>query len=256
MDETLPVPVPVPDSDPTAAVVALAARYKRARGPVMSLVQSLGGKIENRMEALPDSVKARIETVAEDALRRSYGLAAKGRAAPDLGERGHLAIASLAGAAGGLGGLPTALAELPVTVTVIFHAIQKVAEAHGFDPDDPQIRAEALRVFAAGSPLAEDDGVNTTFLGARLTITGPALNRLIAAVAPRLATVLGQKLAAQAVPVLGAAAGAALNYAFLAYYRELAHVRFGLLRLVRAHDPQRILAAFAEAVGQPGVPRA
>ena len=90
-----------------------------------------------------------------------------GRHAPDLGPRGPMALAMLTGAAGGLGGLPTALAELPVTVTVFLHAIRRAAIEEGFDPDDPAIRAEALRVFAAGSPLASDDGINTGFLGAR-----------------------------------------------------------------------------------------
>ena len=64
-----------------------------------------------------------------------------------------------------------------------------------------------------------------------MTVTGVALQRLISRVAPRLATVLGQKLAAQTVPLLGAAAGAATNYAYTGYYGEMAHVHFGLRRL-------------------------
>ncbi len=107
--------------------------------------------------------------------------------------------------------------------------------------------AECLKVFAAGSPLATDDGVDTTFLSARLTLTGPALQGLITAVAPKLAAVLTQKLAAQAVPLLGAVSGAALNAAFLTYYRELAAIRFALLRLGRDEDEAAILAAFKAA---------
>ena len=64
-----------------------------------------------------------------------------------------------------------------------------------------------------------------------MAVTGPAIKSLIARVAPRLATVLGQKLAAQTVPVLGAAAGAATNYAYTSYYQQMAHVHFGLRRL-------------------------
>ena len=57
------------------------------------------------------------------------------------------------------------------------------------------------------------------------------MHGLIGKVAPRLATAMGQKLAAQTVPVLGAAAGAATNYAYTSYYQQMAHVHFGLLRL-------------------------
>ncbi|MEP1520561.1 MAG: EcsC family protein, partial [Ascidiaceihabitans sp.] len=52
----------------------------------------------------------------------------------------------------------------------------------------------------------------------------------------RLAVVLGQKLAAQAVPVLGAVAGAATNYAYTSYYTDIAHVHFGLRKLAIEAD--------------------
>jgi uncharacterized protein (DUF697 family) len=57
------------------------------------------------------------------------------------------------------------------------------------------------------------------------------MQSLIAKVAPRLAVVMGQKLAAQAVPVLGAVAGAATNYAYTSYYEDMAHIHFGLRKL-------------------------
>ena len=133
---------------------------------------------------------------------------------------------------------------------------RRAAAEEGFDPDDPAIRLEALRVFAAGSPLAMDDGVNTGFFGARMAVTGPALQRVLAGVAPRLASALGQKLMAQAVPVLGAIAGAGLNAAFLGYYREVAHVRFALLRLCERHGTEQVIAAFGKAVQPARVTRA
>lgn len=77
------------------------------------------------------------------------------------------------------------IAELPVTITVILRAIRAEARKAGFDPAEEGIRAACLEVFAAGSPLASDDGVNTSFLSARLTLTGPALQKLVATVAPR-----------------------------------------------------------------------
>jgi hypothetical protein len=98
--------------------------------------------------------------------------------------------------------------------------------------------------------------VNTSFLTARLTLTGSAVQNLIASVAPKLAAVLGQRLAAQAVPVLGAVTGAALNAAFLSYYREVARIRFALLRLAEVHGAEPMLAAFAAAVEPPKIIRA
>ena len=70
------------------------------------------------------------------------------------------------------------------------------------------------------------------------------MQNLIAQVAPKLGIVLGQKLAAQAVPVLGAVAGAATNYVYSGYYREMARVHFSLRRLaVDADVPHNELVA-------------
>jgi EcsC protein family len=131
---------------------------------------------------------------------------------------------------------------------VILHAIRAAAVEAGYDPEEPWVKAECLKVFGAGTPLAADDGINTSFLSARLTVTGPAVQKIIATVAPKLAAAMGQKLMAQAVPILGAVSGAALNAAFLSYYREVARIRFRLMRLAEVHGVEPVLEAFAEAV--------
>ncbi|MFN3577562.1 MAG: EcsC family protein [Tabrizicola sp.] len=242
-----------PTSDLAAAVAELARRYRRANGPVIRLVNRLGGAFEAQLSALPESVRGQIERVIAQALEASYGVAAR---TPDLGPRGPMAAVIASGAAGGAGGLPTAVAELPVTVTLFLNAIRAEARAAGLDPDEDWVRAECLRVFSAGSPLTQDDGVNTSFIGSRLALTGSAVRNLIAAIAPKLAAVLGQKLAAQAVPLLGAVSGAALNAAYLAFYREVARVRFALLKLAEVHGTEAVEAEFRLAVTPPRVIRA
>ena len=250
MDQKVPALV---SSDLAAEVADLAARYKRANGPVMRLVSRLGGTLESQFSALPDSLRDRLERVTAQALERSYGLAGR---TPDLGARGPMAAVIATGAAGGAGGIATALAELPVTVTLFLNAIRAVAAEAGLDPEADWVRAECLQVFAAGSPLAQDDGVNTSFLAARLTLSGAAVHNLITTIAPKLAVVLGQKLVAQAVPVIGAVSGATLNVAFLNYYREIARVRFALLRLAEIHGADQVQEEFRLAVTPPKIIRA
>lgn len=240
-----PLPA-LPDDDPEAEIQRLAQDLRRANGPVMALVNRLGGRLEEQLGFLPERSRAHLERAVGAALSASYGAARQSERLGAPGPRGRMAAAVTAGALGGAGGLATALAELPVTVTLFLGAIRDEARRAGLDPDDPVIRAECLRIFGAGSPLAEDDGVNTSFLSARLTVTGPALQKVIATVAPRFAAALGQKLAAQAVPLLGALSGGALNAAFLSYYREVARIRFALLALARRHGPE-VMARFAAA---------
>ena len=71
------------------------------------------------------------------------------------------------------------------------------------------------------------------------------------AVAPRLSVVLGQKLAAQSVPVLGAIAGGGTNYVYTRYYQQIAPVCIsGYVRLAVdadiSHDELVRKLSFAE----------
>lgn len=241
--------------DPAPEIARLALQYRRANGPVITLVNRLGLRLEEQVQGLPPAFRARLEAAVAEALARAFKVARLGRFAPATGPAGARALAALTGAAGGAGGLVTALAEIPVTVTVFLHAIAREAAAEGFDPEDPGVQAECLRVLASGTPLADDDGVDTSFLGARLALTGGAVQKLIATVAPAVASLLTRRLAAQAVPVLGAVTGAALNAAYLGYYREMAAVRFGLMRLAATHGAEPVLAGFVHATGKAPVLR-
>jgi hypothetical protein len=250
MDMTDVTPLAPGPADLADEIQALARRQARANGPLIALVTRLGGTLEGQLKLFPESVRAQILRVTEAALQGAWEMSARGAPlAERAGARGTYAAAVAAGAAGGAGGLPSALAELPVTVTLILTAIRAEAAAQGFDPEDPAIRTAAIEVFGAGSAMSTaDDGINTAFLSARLTLTGPALQKVIATVAPKLATALGQKLAAQAVPVVGAISGAAINAAFLTFYREMAAIRFALLRLAGRHGEAAVAAAWRAAV--------
>lgn len=252
MTQTL---VPTPLSPSTEAEIArLAKRAQKAGGPMMRIINLAGGQAEGMLGKLPQGVRDRLEDVTGSALERCYGAAAGVRRSgvlPDAGKHGHKIAVAMSGGAGGFGGLGSAVLELPATVSVFFAAIQKIAASHGFDPDDEAIRLECLRVFGSGSPLEEDDGVNTGFLASRIVLNGAGAHAMIARIAPRFAIAMGQKLAAQTVPVIGAVTGAAINVAFLRYYEELAHVRFALMKLARSHAEGEVLHAFRAANAKP-----
>jgi hypothetical protein len=226
--------LPVTDPKLVTELDALARRHRGASGPVMQVLGFLGGSAEGLVNRLPAGVRTGLEGATERALDTAMAAARRSRGVvADRPDWVNTALATAMGAAGGFGGLPGALAELPFTVTMLLRAIQGIAAEHGFDPASDEVRLECLRVFASAGPLARDDGTDMGFFTAKVTITGTGLSGLIARVAPRLSVVLGEKLAAQTAPVLGAVAGAAVNYAFTSYYQEIARVHFGLKRLAR-----------------------
>ncbi|WP_299611512.1 EcsC family protein [uncultured Tateyamaria sp.] len=234
MNEIIPVSDPL---DTEAELERLARRYKAAGGFGIQLLNTLGTGADGLLSRLPKPVRDQLNDASRVALTQALGAASKSRGVvPDQAEWLNVTVSAAMGAAGGFGGLPTALAELPVTTTLLLRVIEGVAVEHGFDPTTDSVRFDCVQVFAAAGPLEHDDGSDIAFLTTRLAMSGGAMQKLIAAVAPRLAVVLGQKMAAQTVPVLGAAAGAAINFSYTKYYTDMAHVHFGVRRLAVEAD--------------------
>lgn len=223
---------PIGDPSVHAEIDRLAREYRSAGGMGMELLGAVGGSAEVALRRLPRVVRSRLDRITLTGLERAVDVASRSRGlVRDRSDWVNRLASTASGAIGGVGGLPGAMIELPVTITMLMRAIMAIAAEHGFDPDDESVKMEALKVFAAAGPLSEDDGTDLGLLAAKLSITGQTLNGLMVKVAPRLAAVLGQKLAAQAVPLLGAVAGATINYTFAQYYQQIARVHFGLLRL-------------------------
>jgi hypothetical protein len=253
------LPEPPGNLDVEAELDALAKRYRAAGGVGIQLLNLIGGQAENLLEKLPAPVRDGLGNQTERALRAALKAAQGSRQrVPDQPGWLNRAVTTAMGAAGGFGGLPSALAELPVTTTVLLRAIQGIAAEHGFDPEEEGVQFDCIQVFATAGPLEEDDGSDLAFLSTRVLVTGSAVQALIARVSPRLAVVLGQKLAAQTVPVLGAVAGAATNYAYTSYYQQMAHVHFGLRRLAITadRDQDELIDALRGRVQRPGIKRA
>ncbi len=245
---------PIDKAAVAARLDALVLRHARAGNLGIQVLNVVGGRAEALLERLPEGVRGRLEGGTEQALAMAMGAAQRSRGVVGS-QPGWLnrAVTTAMGAAGGFGGLPSALAELPITTTILLRAIQDVASENGFDPTEEGVRFDCVQVFAAAGPLDHDDGADLAFLTTRVAVTGKAMQALIARVAPRLSMVLGQKLAAQTIPVLGAAAGAATNYAFTSYYQQMAHVHFGLRRLAIEADLSHaeVLEAFRQKAAAP-----
>lgn len=220
-----------------AELDALAQRYQAANGLGINLLNLIGGKVESLLAQMPAGVSTQLGQATEQALHLAMQAAQQSRRVlPAQSRRVNRMLSTAMGAAGGAAGLPGALVELPATTAFLLRTIQDGAASEGFDPNAQNVMFDCLRVFASAGPLARDDGSDTAFVSLRLSLSGQALNQVILTVAPRLATAMGHKLAAQSVPILGAAAGATVNYVYSGYYHEVARVHFGLRRLAIEAD--------------------
>ena len=73
---------------------------------------------------------------------------------------------------------------------------------------------------------------------------GPVLLRFITQVASRFGLVVTQKVAAQALPVIGALGGAAVNYAFMEHFQDVARGHFTVRRLERTYGKELVRSEY------------
>ena len=86
--------------------------------------------------------------------------------------------------------------------------------------------------------------------------TAPVILRFVSQIATRFGVVVSQKLAAQAVPIIGAAGGAAINYAFIDHFQTVARGHFTVRRLERLYGPTLVRAEYDAALREPAPPSA
>jgi len=175
----------------------------------------------------------------------------------------HKSLASLTGAAGGAAGLVALPVELPVSTVLILRGIADVARAEGEDLTEAQTRIACMEVFALGGRSPDDDLLDSTYFAARAVLaksvseaakfaaaqgaakeSAPVIVKLISEIASRFGVAVSQKAAAQAVPVLGAVGGAAINYAFMDHFLGLARGHFTVRRLERLHGPDLVRSEY------------
>jgi hypothetical protein len=184
---------------------------------------------------------------------------AEHRARPRL----HKAAATLSGAAGGAFGMMALALELPVSTTILCRTIADIARENGEDLSSPAVQMACLEVFALGGPAASDDAGETGYFAIRTALaravsqaaeyvatnavtseSAPALVRLLALIAARFKVQVSQKAAAMAVPVIGAAGGAAVNYLFIDHFQAMSRGHFTIRRLERRYGEAAVRAAY------------
>ena len=175
----------------------------------------------------------------------------------------HKALAAASGAVGGGFGLAALPVELPISTIIMLRSIGDIARSEGEDLADPETALACLQVFALGTRDGEANAAESGYFAARgllatsvaeaarfvaergvLAEGAPVLVRFIAQVASRFGVVVTQKLAAQAMPVIGALGGAAVNYAFIDHFQEVARAHFVVRRLERRYGKDTVRAAY------------
>src|SRR5580704_796009 len=248
----------------TSLAIRLSSILGRQAGAIASLVPANIAEIASR--------------AAEAAIRSGLNFALRSLAGKPLRDRRrmHKSIAVLAGAAGGAFGISSLPVELPFSTTIMLRSIADIARAEGQDLADPKTALACLEVFALGGRdgsnrdidvpdsnfsdgavletgyfalraiLAKSVTEAASYLAGRAAASeaAPALVRLVSQIGTHFGVVVSQKLVAQSVPLIGAAGGAAINYAFADHFQTIARGHFTVLRLERRYGARIIRAEY------------
>lgn len=275
-------------SDQDRADIAAAVAYLEQPSFLFRVADAVGQPAHALMGRVPARLQQAVAKATEKALHQALNLAiySLGEAKSQAPSPGmHAASAAAVGGLGGLLGLATLPLELPVSTALMLRSIAEIARSEGADLSDPAVRLECLSVLALGgrmpapidAEVVEETGEKTSESGywqARLGLSlalrsaahalggaagrgvvtrlavesSPVLMRLLGLLAARFQVVVGEKAMAQAVPVLGAAAGAALNAAFAEHYNQVARHHFRLRRLERQVGAAAVQQAYLQAL--------
>jgi EcsC protein family len=181
----------------------------------------------------------------------------------------HRGLATASGAIGGTFGLAALPVELPASTIIMLRSIADIARREGEDLSDPEVALCCVEVFALGGRAGSKDASESGYFAVRSvlakTVTeaarfitergvikegAPILLKFVTQVAARFGLVVSQKVAAQALPVVGALGGAAVNYAFLEHFQEIARGHFTVRRLERIYGADRVRAEYELIAGR------
>ena len=253
------------------ADLAAAKRLLENPGLAARLTSLLGTPLERGFKLLPANWNAKIQSATHRALETALHVALGTLADPppptpaprSPTNRLHKGLVAATGAGGGAFGLAALAVELPISTTIMLRSIADVARSQGEDLASSPGKRACLEVFARGGRSPRDDASESGYFLVRAALakaigeatehiaargaareSAPALVRLISVIAARFGVVVSEKAAAVAVPVLGAAGGAAINVLFLDHFQKMAQGHFTVRRLERTHGGPAVKAAY------------
>ena len=242
---------------------ALATAVQRLESPsLVGRLAVLAGKPVGLVQsALPATASTAVAKLAKNALERALDVALFSLQYRSIigGRKLHSGLACASGAIGGAFGLAALAVELPVSTTIMLRAIAAIAQEEGEDLGDPRTGLACLEVFALGGPAASETGAEADYFAVRAILArgvveiaelgidrgavqegAPVLVRFLAQIASRFGIVVSQKMAAQAVAVVGAVGGAAVNLAFIEHFQDVARGHFTVRRLERVYSAETV----------------
>jgi hypothetical protein len=247
----------------------IAKSFLESSGLAAKMVHTFGISVEKGLEYLPERWEKRIVSLSESALKSAIEIAIytlKTNASEinnHSSDTFHKLCVAASGGVGGAFGFSTLAVELPITTTLMLRSIADIARSEGENLDDIEPRLACLEVFALGNNKKDEDASETSYYVVRAALSNaiinasryiaqtsiiddsaPILLKFISTIASRFGVVVSEKMAATALPIIGAAGGALINTLFMDHFQDMARGHFTVRRLERAYGLDVVREAY------------
>jgi hypothetical protein len=231
-------------------------------GLAARITDALGTAIDKGFDLLPAKWSEIVQQTTKESLRKALEFAVMtmdDRPRVSSWSFLHKMLAATSGAVGGAFGLPALAAELPVSTIIIFRSIADIARSQGEKIKTLEAKLACLEVFALGGKSPKDDSTETGYFVMRAAFArevseaakyiakkgvtekgAPAIARFITTIASRYGVNVSEKIAAQAVPLIGAAGGALINTIFIDHFQDMARGHFIIRRLEKVYGTDEV----------------
>jgi hypothetical protein len=249
------------------AALKNAVRYLEGRNFAAKLADYAGVPVNRVLGVLPKAVNKQLSGLVRSAVMKGLEVAVdtlddKPPRSPAMGFSSFLA--GVTGGVSGLFGFGALAFELPLTTTLMLRAIAEIAQHQGEDLTTLEARLACLEVFAYGAKRT-DENLDVGYYAARALISkyshdiaalalergaidasAPVVASLVSEIVSRFGLVVSDKVAAGALPILGAVGGATVNIVFMDHFQRVALAHFTLRRLERTYGSSHIKQRYAE----------
>lgn len=237
-------------------------------GLTAKIAALIGRPIETGFKLLPKNWNEKVTDITQAVLLRGLGLAVRTMGEIETKSSRdwlHKILVTSSGVAGGAVGLASLPIELPISTTIILRSIADIARSEGHNASLLEVKLACLEVLAFGGKSMKDNSAGEGYWVVRAALAraiseaaayiaekglaeegAPPLVRLIAAIASRFSVVVTEEVAAKAVPIVGAAAGGAINYLFMDHFQEMARGHFIVKRLEKKYGTEIVEKAYKE----------
>jgi hypothetical protein len=251
------------------AALKTAVKYLESPNFAAKLADYAGVPVNRVLGLLPKTANKQLSGLVRTAVMRGLDVAIDTLDDEPAAKPATWFSSFLVGVTGGFSGVFgfAALAvELPLTTTLMLRSIAEIARHEGEDLSQIESRLACLEVFAFGTKRGPEN-LDVGYYAARALIgkytsdvaalmmergaidaSAPVVASMVGEIVSRFGLVVSDKVAAGAVPIIGAIGGASVNVIFMDHFQRIARGHFTLRRLERTYGAASIRQQYAELI--------